>query len=129
MLRHFAAEAQVAGMQVFGVDRPWSEGGPSVFHSEWWLRAHWDRAFDAVKVTRGDTPGVHSLIVLRRSHVSRTAADLELPEDGDSRELAAAPANLAALQAENRALRERVSQLEVEIDRPLHSRVLRKLLR
>ena len=27
-----------------------------VFHSEWWLRAHWGRAFEVVSIRQGDEP-------------------------------------------------------------------------
>ena len=28
----------------------WDHGGPIAFNSHWWLRAHWGRAFDIVKL-------------------------------------------------------------------------------
>jgi hypothetical protein len=34
--------------------RHWETGdaGPDVLHSEWWLRAHWGRAFEILEVAR-----------------------------------------------------------------------------
>ncbi len=115
------------GMQALGLARPWSEGGPSVFHSHWWLRAHWGRAFDVVRIEA--SPGTQSLIVLRKRSVALTAAELELPESDEPRELAAARRTLAALHAENSALRHRVAQLELETQRPWRERLTVRLRR
>ena len=118
------------GMQVLGFGRPWSEGGPSVFHSEWWLRAHWGRIFDVVKVDRNEgRPGIQGLIALRKRPVRETSAGLELPEPGEPRELVADQSALAALYAENRLLRQRVSQLETELEYRWYARLAAKMAR
>ena len=46
--------------------------------SDWWVRAHWGRAFEIVEVA----PRVHnqSWALLRRRDVELTIADLERPE-------------------------------------------------
>src|SRR3712207_8661275 len=41
----FRSEARI-GMTVLGYGHPWEAGGPMVLHSEWWIRAHWGRAFE-----------------------------------------------------------------------------------
>jgi len=60
-----------------------------VFHSEWWLRAHWGRAFEVVSMDRGESPRI--VLVKRAADV--TADDLRRAEHGEERELAAAQAN------------------------------------
>src|ERR671930_1887008 len=42
------------GMNVIKKWNAWEEGGPIVFHSEWWIREHWGRAFDVVFLERND---------------------------------------------------------------------------
>ena len=77
------------GMNVTGARLDWSGGGPTVFHSEWWLRAHWGRAFEIVSV---EAEGLvdQGLAVMRRRDVELTREDLERPEPGEPRELTAA---------------------------------------
>ncbi len=112
------------GMLVTGAGRPWSEGGPRVSHSEWWLRAHWGRAFEIVKLELSQgQPGSHSLIVMRARPVRLTVDELELPEAGDPREFAAMRANLAALTDENRDLRDRATRSEAKLRRRWKSRL------
>jgi hypothetical protein len=87
--------------------------GPSrreVFHSEWWLRAHWGRAFEVVSIDEGDE---RQIVLARRSVDDVTADDLERPEPGDPRELEAAQANAAYLGDQlDRARRELEEQRE-----------------
>jgi hypothetical protein len=60
-----------------------------VFHSEWWLRAHWGRAFEvSVEQSEG-----RRVAVLRPRAGTVQAADLERAHPGDGRELEAARAN------------------------------------
>jgi SAM-dependent methyltransferase len=97
------------GMNVIGAGRPWSEGGPWVFHSRWWLRAHWGRAFELVDLQPNEgNPGTHGYLVARKRPVRLTASDLERPEPGDERELAAARHNIEQLHAEDRRVREQL---------------------
>jgi hypothetical protein len=69
-------------------------GARVVFHSEWWLRTHWGRAFEIVSIEeeRG-----RSFVSLRRKDGEVSAEDLERPEPGDERELAAVRANASYL--------------------------------
>jgi SAM-dependent methyltransferase len=71
------------GMTALMHDNPWDSGGPVVLMSEWWVRAHWGRAFEIVEIA----PQVHgqSWALLRPREVELSVADLERPAD-DKRE-------------------------------------------
>jgi SAM-dependent methyltransferase len=72
----------------------WEGPDAWVFHSEWWLRAHWGRAFDVLEVKRpprapdGSPQITHSHIALRRREVEITKTDLERIDAHEPRELA-----------------------------------------
>jgi SAM-dependent methyltransferase len=89
-------DADTTGMNVYGSTSPDGDVFPNVLHSQWWLRAHWGRAFEIVSIKdRGfaapdvaeDCPS-HGWIVLRKRDVTVSAADLEAPEPDEPRELA-----------------------------------------
>jgi SAM-dependent methyltransferase len=67
-----------------------------VFHSEWWLRAHWGRAFEVVAIREE----AGRWAVLRGTGGPMGPEDLERPEHGEERELAAAAANAELLRAQ-----------------------------
>jgi hypothetical protein len=67
-----------------------------VFHSEWWLRAHWGRAFEVVAIKEGDA----RQILLTTGGGPVSADELRRPEPGDERELAAAQANAVYLSGQ-----------------------------
>ena len=69
-------------------------GHPLAFHSEWWVRAHWGRAFEITALEEADG---RLLVHLKRSEGELAPADLERAEPGDERELAAAQANVSYL--------------------------------
>lgn len=54
------------GMKVLNRRQGWDAGGPTVFHSERWLREHWGQAFEFVEVRHGVNPGEHGVVLLRR---------------------------------------------------------------
>lgn len=54
------------GMTVLDPAQDWERGGPTVFHSPWWLREHWGRAFEFVALREGSAPREHGLVLLRR---------------------------------------------------------------
>jgi hypothetical protein len=83
-------ESRVGMTVVSALDGP---GRRVVFHSEWWLRAHWGRAFEVVSIKEGEDREI--LLTTRDGPV--TADDLRRPEPGDERELAAAQANAILL--------------------------------
>jgi hypothetical protein len=96
------------GMNVL---RPWQArgcGGPTVYHSEWWIRAHWGRAFEVVSLTphgpvrEGAREGV---AVMRPRLVTLTPHDLERDEPDEPRELDARRHNLRQLRREGQQIR------------------------
>lgn len=90
--------------------RHWQLGGAWVFHSEWWLREHWGRAFDVLAVAApprqadGSAEVTHSYIALRAKPVRLTSAELERPSPDDPRELAGLQTSLRLLRAETEGL-------------------------
>jgi SAM-dependent methyltransferase len=93
------------GMNVTKRWNPWDSGGPIVFHSEWWLREHWGRAFDFLFVERYDPdedqgrPKGQGAAVLRPRSNSLDATELIRPGK-DPRESAALRHNVEQLQRE-----------------------------
>jgi SAM-dependent methyltransferase len=88
------------GMLVTKEWNPWDSGGPIVFHSEWWIREHWGRAFDVLELERSDLDGGgQGAALLRARPVRLSPAELEQPAD-DPRELAALELNVEQLHAE-----------------------------
>lgn len=76
-----------------------------VFHSEWWLREHWGRAFEVLDVWRPPAGEVtHGYVSLRRREVEVTVAELERRDPAEPRELAALATNERILTQENREL-------------------------
>lgn len=97
------------GMAVLG---HWKDGGAGswVFHSEWWLREHWGRAFDVLEVARpprnvdGSPQVTHSYIALRKRPGAITAGQLERCDPAEPRELAGLQTNVRLLRGEIAAL-------------------------
>ncbi|MCW3038332.1 MAG: hypothetical protein JWM31_237, partial [Solirubrobacterales bacterium] len=90
------------GMSVHGFGRPWAAGGPMILHGEWWVRAHYGRAFEVVDVRPGGGGG-QDLYVLRRPADSvpvPTLGALAAPEPGEPRELSAARHDVNRLHAD-----------------------------
>jgi hypothetical protein len=84
-------------------DQGWEHGGPMVLMSDWWVDAHWGRAFEPVR--REPVHG-QTWALLRRREVEVTDAGLRAPSD-DPRELAALDHALALVDADRaRALAE-----------------------
>lgn len=86
--------------------RHWTLADAWIFHSEWWLREHWGRAFEVseiVRPPRGDdgSPQItHSYIAMRKRPVQLTRAELERPDPDEPRELAAVHTNFRLLRHE-----------------------------
>jgi SAM-dependent methyltransferase len=120
------------GMNVIKKWNPWDDGGPIVFHSEWWLREHWGRAFDVLhfEPTDPEEPGGQGAMLLYPRPVQLTTPDLEEPS-GDPRELAALQttveqlheeaadlyAQVSAVTPSHEELAQNVSRLEAELER------------
>jgi hypothetical protein len=90
-----------------------------VFHSEWWLRAHWGRAFELLPVE--ETEGGR-LVTLRKRPGDITPDDLERPEPGEGRELTAAQANALYLGEQLDRAAYRHHREREEMDRELMRR-------
>jgi SAM-dependent methyltransferase len=115
------------GMTVTGLGRTWDEGGPNVFHSEWWLREHWGRGFEIVELRPRDlwkdVPG-HGWIALRRRDGQLAPEELERFDPSDVREARAIARNLQILmhEATERAqhtenIQREAARLRAELDR------------
>jgi SAM-dependent methyltransferase len=95
----------IIGMNILNPSASWDIGGPLIAHSEWWLRAHWGRAFDIVDLRAGETSGAPPLfgqsgVVMRKRPGQYTIEDVERAEPGEARELAAAQQNVMSLRRE-----------------------------
>jgi hypothetical protein len=98
-------------------------GSRVVFHSEWWLRAHWGRAFEVIAIEESEK---RRLASLRRRAEPITAAELERPEPGEDRELSAASANAALLRSQldrmDRSHRNELDEQREDMNRELMRR-------
>jgi SAM-dependent methyltransferase len=116
------------GMNVLFEWQDWDRGGPFVFHSDWWVRAHWGRGFEFVAVD--SEPAVvgelarHTWALLRKRPVGLSAAELERLEPGEPREVEALRHNLRQVAGEARRiaderahLRRRVGELDALVER------------
>ncbi len=114
------------GMNVINAGLDWDRGGgPVVFHSEWWLRAHWGRAFEIVSI---DEDGLENqgLVLMRRRDVALTPEELDRPEPDEPRELSAAihqGRQLYAEAAEQRRIARDMTRRVGELARPGNSTV------
>jgi SAM-dependent methyltransferase len=120
------------GMNVIKKWNPWDAGGPLVFHSEWWIREHWGRAFDVLHFESADPqePEGQGAVLLRATPVQLTQASLREPAD-DPRELAALQTNVeqlhgeaaelyshaSAVTASHQGLAANLDRLEAEVER------------
>lgn len=91
------------GLNVLRTWQPWIHGGPSVQHSEWWLRAHWGRLFDFEQIQDFDHPS-HGWMLLRKRDVKVTEAELIAPEPDEPREFTALRHNVEQLTEETELL-------------------------
>jgi SAM-dependent methyltransferase len=96
---------QITGMNVLHPGTAWDAGGPLIVHSQWWLRAHWGRAFEILELRPGEPSGSppllgQSVLVMRKRGGRFSESDLERIEPGEPRELAAARQNVASLRYE-----------------------------
>ncbi len=93
------------GMNCSRVSQSWDIGGPTVFHSEWWIRAHWGRAFEIVRL-EDDQPGGHGFVLLRKRDIAVTRSELEAIDTDEPREISALQYNIVQLHAEESRLRQ-----------------------
>jgi SAM-dependent methyltransferase len=123
------------GMNVLRHYQDWLQGAPMVLISDWWLREHWGRAFEVVRIEHGAQN--FNWPVLRKRDVSVTAEDLARPSD-DPREMAALRHNLKQVQRElemalsegeehTAAERSRYEEMHAEFENSLSWRVTKPL--
>jgi SAM-dependent methyltransferase len=100
------------GMNVLQHTRTWDQGGPVVVMSDWWVRAHWGRAFEPVSELRR----FHNFtwVLMRRRDVELTPEDLMRPAD-DPREFAALRSNIRQVQREVVYLTAQLEALEGQV--------------
>jgi SAM-dependent methyltransferase len=108
------------GLVILRRDQGWGHGGPMVLMSDWWVDAHWGRAFEPLR--REPVHG-QTWALVRRREVEVTVAQLGAPAD-DPRELAGLEHALELVEADGaRALGELRGQYESSlswrITRPL----------
>jgi SAM-dependent methyltransferase len=101
------------GMNVLRHNHPAADGAPLTMISDWWLRDHWGRAFEVLKIE----PNIHnqSWALLRKLDVHPTVPELARPGE-DAREYEALRHNLLQTQREVEAVQERGRQ-ELEATR------------
>jgi SAM-dependent methyltransferase len=112
-------ESRVGMTVVSALDGP---GRRVVFHSEWWLRAHWGRAFEVVSIK--EAGGREILLTTRDGQV--TPDELRRPEPGDDRELAAAQANAALLTVQLDHMSESLGRKLDEQREDMHRELMRR---
>lgn len=100
------------GMNPLLYGNPWDLGGPIAFNSEWWIRAHWGRAFEIVSLNpHGGGPLFgHGIALLRKRPGRFTVEDLTRLEPGEPREIAALQHNVAQLRDDTLRLREALAR-------------------
>ena len=98
-------DADQIGMNCVRVSQSWDIGGPTVFHSEWWLRAHWGRAFEILQLD-DENNEAHGFVLLRKRDVQMTSAGLEAFEESEPREVAALQHNVDQLHTEESRVRQ-----------------------
>jgi SAM-dependent methyltransferase len=96
------------GMNPLLYGNSWDLGGPIAFNSEWWIRAHWGRAFEIVSFMPhggGDPPEGHGIALMRKRPVTLTVEELTALEPGEPREIAAIQHNVEQLRDDTLRLR------------------------
>jgi SAM-dependent methyltransferase len=111
-----ACDEDRVGMNLLRRWEPLALGAPLVVHSEWWIRAHWGRAFEVEAIERGPElvgereiePRIsgHTWVLLRKREVELTTEELERPEPEEPREVLALRHNVSQLQRQLDAIGE-----------------------
>ena len=117
------------GMNVLRRGQDWAGGGPTVFHSQWWIREHWGRAFEIVEIRQDRNPdgsavrAAHDLVIMRPLAVPCTTEELERIDSAEPRELRALRRNIAQLHADDVHLRGLLDEARVRGDAEHDQRV------
>jgi SAM-dependent methyltransferase len=96
------------GMNALMHGHPWDRGGPITFHSPWWIRAHWGRAFEILDLrprTANLPDPSHGMVLMRKKPVELTTDDLNRIEPGEPREITAMQHHIEQLRDETIRLR------------------------
>jgi SAM-dependent methyltransferase len=127
-------DADLVGMNILRAGQDWAGGGPTVFHSRWWIEAHWGRLFKIVRWYEAHSddgravPGSHCIVVTRRLAVEGISApELEALEPGEAREIAALQHNISQLHEDDRWLRGLLADAVDRGDREHERRVAAEL--
>jgi SAM-dependent methyltransferase len=126
-----------AGMSKPLIDEPWKEdrigmnvlrygqsfdlGGPIVFHSPWWIREHWGRAFEIVTLreagfARPDNRAAdHGFVLMRKRDVQPTREDLEQLSLDEPREVFALQHSIRQLHGESKLLCDELAELRAAV--------------
>jgi SAM-dependent methyltransferase len=110
------------GMNVLRSYQGWEDGGPMVLMSDWWVCAHWGRAFEILA-----TVPVHgqTWVLLRKRDLEITVAGLAEPAD-DPREYVALRHNLRQVE---RDFAQALGELKGKYEHSLSWRATRPLRR
>jgi SAM-dependent methyltransferase len=117
------------GMNVLRHGQDWAGGGPTVFHSHWWIREHWGRIFEIVEIRedRHDdgsaVAGAHDMVIMRRREVALSAAELARIDPSEPRELLALRRNIAQLHDDDAHLRGLLTQAQARGDSEYEQRI------
>lgn len=92
------------------------EGGPTVLHSEWWIRAHWGRAFEIERIEAQHRR--QGWVVMRKRSTPLSLEELEAVDSAEPREIEALRHNIAQIERrhrdavlENRQLEDQLSEV------------------
>ncbi|MFN8161838.1 MAG: class I SAM-dependent methyltransferase [Solirubrobacterales bacterium] len=112
ILAHEPWDEDRIGMNVLCHDHGREQGAPMVLMSEWWVREHWGRAFEIVRIA----PDIHrqSWAAMRRKDVELTPEELLRPGD-DPREFDALRHNVRQVQRELEEAKAEAARREAEI--------------
>jgi SAM-dependent methyltransferase len=100
-----SSPADRVGMNVVHFDRGWDLGGPATFHSAWWIREHWGRAFDIVELREDGFLALprwrgQGVVLLAKRPGAPAVEELERIDPGEPREIAALRHNVRQLHGE-----------------------------
>jgi SAM-dependent methyltransferase len=112
------------GRNVVKYNENWDTGGPAVLMSDWWVRAHWGRAFEILEIA----PQIQEMswALLRRRDVTLTTEGLEKPAD-DPREYRALRHNLRHVEGELLKIARREQEVRRQYEDSLSWKVTRPL--
>jgi SAM-dependent methyltransferase len=106
------------GMNPLLYGNSWDQGGPIAFNSEWWIRAHWGRAFEILELRPhdgSDPPYGHGIALMRKKPVQITIEEIKALEPDEPREILALQHNVEQLRDDTLRLREALAAQEKQI--------------